>query len=115
MGESDKKCDQIGHMLTGTSRSSWRPDASLSPSDRGSVRGLPQSTSMDVNTVGGGADGPANGGAPTIGAVGGLVAPVTGAMDIWAARLPMGRPAMPGPVSKELLRAWWAHLTSAWS
>ena len=69
---------------------------------------------MDVDAVGGGADGPANGRAPTIGAVGGLVAPVIGAMDIRAVRLPMGRPAVPGLVSKELLWAQWAHLTLAW-
>ena len=62
--------------------------------------------------VGGGADGPANSGAPIIGIVEGPVAPATGAVDRWAARLPMGRLAMPGLVSKELLRA---HLTSAWS
>ena len=62
--------------------------------------------------MGGGADGPANSGASIIGAVEGPAAPVTGAMAIWAARLPMEGPAVPGPVSKELL---WAHLTLAWS
>ena len=41
-GESDKKCNQVGHMLTGTSKSSWRLDVPMSlPSDGGSVRGLP--------------------------------------------------------------------------
>ena len=41
-GKSDKKCDLVGHMLTGASRSSCRPDVlSLSPSDRGSIKGLP--------------------------------------------------------------------------
>ena len=72
-------------------------------------------TSIDVDAVGGGADGPANGRAPRIGAVEGPVAPVMGAVAIWAARLPMEGLAMPGPVSKELLRAWRAYLTSAWS
>ena len=67
---------------------------------------------MDVDAAGGGADGLANGGAPRLGAVEGPVAPVTGAMAIWAVRLPVGRPSMPGLVSKELLRA---RLTSVWS
>ena len=41
-GESNKKCDPVGHMLTGASKSLWQPDAPMSlPSDRGSVRGLP--------------------------------------------------------------------------
>ena len=68
---------------------------------------------MDVDTVGGGANGPANSGASIIGAVEGPAAPVTGAVDIRAARLPVGRLAVPGPVSKELLH--WARLNSAWS
>ena len=61
------------------------------------------------------ANGPANGGALIIGIVEGPVALVTGAVDIWAARLPVGRLAMPGLVSKEFLQAQWACLTSAWS
>ena len=71
---------------------------------------------MNVDMVGNGADGFANGGAPRLGAVEGPVAPIMGAMAIRAVRLPMegpGRLAVPGPVSKELLR--WACLTSAWS
>ena len=71
-------------------------------------------TSMDVDMAGGGANGPANGGASIIGAVEGPAAPVMGAVTIRAARLPMEGPAMPGPVSKELLWAWRARLTSAW-
>ena len=70
---------------------------------------------MDVDVAGSGADGFANGGALRIGVVEGPAAPVMGAVAIQAARLPMGRPAVPGPVSKELLWAWWARLTSAWS
>ena len=42
MGESDKKCDRVGHILTGTSRSLCQPDALfLLLSDGGSVKGLP--------------------------------------------------------------------------
>ena len=70
---------------------------------------------MDVNVVGSGADGFANSGAPRIGAVEGSATPVTGAVVIQAARLPVEGPAVPGPVSKELLRARQAHLASAWS
>ena len=55
---------------------------------------------MDVDAVGGGADGPANGGASIIGAVEGPAAPVTGAVAIQAVRLPMEGLAVPGPVSK---------------
>ena len=60
---------------------------------------------MDVDAAGSGADGFANGGAPRIGAVAGPVTPVTGAVVIRAARLPVEGLAMPGPVSKKLLRA----------
>ena len=60
---------------------------------------------MDVDAVGSGADGFANGGAPRTGAVEGPAVPVTGAVVIQAARLPMEGPAMPGPVRRELLRA----------
>ena len=70
---------------------------------------------MDVNVVGSGADGFANGRDPRIGAVEGPAAPVMGAMAIRAARLPVEGPAMPGLVSRELLWAQWARLTSAWS
>ena len=70
---------------------------------------------MDVDAVGSGANGFANGGAPRIGAVEGPATPVTGAVVIWAARLPVEGPAVPGPVSKELLRAQRARLASAWS
>ena len=70
---------------------------------------------MDVNVAGSGADGFANGGAPRIGAVEGPAAPVTGAVAIRAVRLPMEGPAVPGPVSKELLQARWTRLASAWS
>ena len=59
------------------------------------------------------ADGPAKGRAPMIGTMGGLATLVIGVMEIQAARLPAERPAMPGPVSKALLWAQWAHLTSA--
>ena len=37
----------------------------------------------------------------------------TGAIEIWAVRLPMGKLVMPGPASRELLRALLALLTSA--
>ena len=67
---------------------------------------------MDVNVVGSGADGFANGRDPRIRVVEGPAAPVMGAMAIRAARLPVEGPAMPGPVSKELLQA---RLASAWS
>ena len=60
---------------------------------------------MDVDMVGSGANGFANGGAPRIGAVEGPAAPVMGAMAIRAARLPVEGLAVPGPVSKELLWA----------
>ena len=70
---------------------------------------------MDVDMVGSGANGPVNGWAPSIGAVEGPAATVTGAMVIRAARLPVARPAVPGPVSKELLQARQARLTLAWS
>ena len=70
---------------------------------------------MDVDVVGSGADGFANGGAPRIGAAEGPATPVAGAMVIQAVRLPMDGLAVPGLVSKELLRARWAHLASAWS
>ena len=70
---------------------------------------------MDVNAVGGGANGPANSGTPRIGVVEGPAAQVTGAVAIWAVRLPVGRLAVPGPVSKELLWARQAYLTLAWS
>ena len=60
---------------------------------------------MDVDTADCGADGPAKGGAPTIRMIGGSATPVIGAVDIQAARLPMGRPAVPGPASRELLQA----------
>ena len=60
---------------------------------------------MDVDAAGSGADGFANGGAPRIGVVEGPAAPVTGAVVIQAARLPVEGPAMPGPVSKEFLQA----------
>ena len=66
---------------------------------------------MDVDVAGSGADGLANGGAPRIGVVEGPATLVTGAVVIRAVRLPMGGPAMPGPVSKELL---WACLALAW-
>ena len=69
---------------------------------------------MDVDAAGSGADGFANGGAPRIGAAEGPATPVAGAVVIWAVRLPMEGPAVPGPVSKELLRAQWAHLALAW-
>ena len=46
------------------------------------------------------------------GVMGSSVASVTGAVERQAVRLPMGRPAMPGPVSRELLWAQLAHLTS---
>ena len=59
---------------------------------------------MDVNVTGSG-DGPANGGAPMIGMMEGSAAPVIGAIDIWAVRLPIGKPAVPELVSKELLWA----------
>ena len=65
--------------------------------------------------AGSGANGFANSGAPRTGAVEGPVAPVMGAVVIRAARLPMEGPAVPGPVSKELLRARQAHLALAWS
>ena len=70
---------------------------------------------MDVNTAVSGADGFANSGAPRTGAAEGLATPVAGAMVIWAVRLPVDGPAMPGPVSKELLQAQRARLASAWS
>ena len=60
---------------------------------------------MNVDTVGSGADGFANGGAPRIGAVEGPAAPITGAVAIRAVRLPVEGPAMLGPVSKDLLQA----------
>ena len=64
---------------------------------------------MDVDVAGGGADGLAKGRAPMNGMMEGSAIPVIGAMEIQAA----GRLAMPGPVSKELLWAQWACLTSA--
>ena len=70
---------------------------------------------MNVNAAGSGANGFANGGAPRIGVVEGPAAPITGAVAIQAARLPVEGPAVPGPVSKELLQAQWARLASAWS
>ena len=70
---------------------------------------------MNVDMAGSGADGFANGRAPRIGAVEAPAAPVMGAMAIWAARLPVEGPAMPGPVSKDLLQAQRACLASAWS
>ena len=69
---------------------------------------------MDVDTAGSGADGFANGRAPRIRAAEGSATPVAGAVVIQAARLPMDGPAMPGPVSKELLWARRARLASAW-
>ena len=60
---------------------------------------------MDVDAAGSGADGFANGGAPRIGAVEGPAAPVTGAVVIRAARLPVEGLAVPGPVRRELLQA----------
>ena len=70
---------------------------------------------MDVDMAGSGANGFANGGAPRIGAVEGPAAPVTGAVAIQAARLPVEGPAVPGPVSREGLWARRACLTLAWS
>ena len=58
---------------------------------------------MDVDAVGSGANGFANGGAPRIGAVEGPATPVTDVVVIRAARLPAAGPAVPGPASRELL------------
>ena len=60
---------------------------------------------MNVDTAGSGANGFANGRAPRLGEVEGPAAPVMGAVVMRAARLPVEGLAMPGPVSKELLRA----------
>ena len=65
--------------------------------------------------AGSGADGFANGGAPRIGVAEGPATPVAGAVVIRAARLHVEGPAVPGLVSKELLRAQRAHLALAWS
>ena len=62
---------------------------------------------MDVNAIGGSVIGSAKGGASVDGMTGSSVAPVNDATEIQAARLPVGRPAVPGPVSRELL---WAQL-----
>ena len=70
-------------------------------------------TSMDVNTMGGGANGPVKGGAPVNEITEGLATSATGAVEIWAVRLHIGRRAMPGLASRELLWAWWACLTLA--
>ena len=70
---------------------------------------------MDVDVAGSGADGFANSRAPRIGVAEGPATPVAGAVVIRAARLPVEGPAVPGPVSKELLRARRARLASAWS
>jgi len=92
-------------MLTGASRSSCRPDRSLSP-DSGSGKDGPL-TSMDVDVGSGNARGMARGLFPAEGSAGNSVVPKVGASDMWAAS-----PRLDGPAELEpevvLVRARWA-------
>jgi len=82
-------------MLTGASRSSWRPDRSSSPDSGSGKEG--SSTSMDVGVGSGDAGGKAGGLFPTECRVGNSVVPKVGASDMQAASPRLDSPAELGP------------------